>query len=61
MQPRSGVEPARAEKVLLEELNRLSSQPVPAEELQKAKNQLLAGHYRAIEDHRRTSQSAGRI
>jgi zinc protease len=48
MQPRSGVEPARAEKALLEELSRLSSQPVPAEELQKAKNQLLAGHYREL-------------
>jgi zinc protease len=48
MQPRSGVEPARAEKVLLEELSRLSDQPVPAEELQKAKNQLLAGHYREL-------------
>jgi zinc protease len=48
MQPRSGVEPARAEKVLLEELSRLSSQPVPAGELQKAKNQLLAGHYREL-------------
>ena len=48
MQPRSGVQPARAEKVLLEELSRLSSQPVPAEELHKAKNQLLAGHYREL-------------
>jgi len=48
MQPRSGIEPARAEKVLFEELSRLSSQPVPAEELQKARNQLLAGHYREL-------------
>jgi zinc protease len=48
MQPRSGIEPARAEKVLLEELSRLSSQPVPDQELRKAKNQLLAGHYREL-------------
>jgi zinc protease len=48
MQPRSGVEPARAEKVLFEELNRLSSQPVPDQELRKAKNQLLASHYREL-------------
>jgi zinc protease len=48
MQPRSGVEPARAEKVLFEELNRLSSQPVPEQELRKAKNQLLASHYREL-------------
>jgi len=48
MQPRSGIEPARAEKVLFEELSRLSSQPVPAEELRKAKNQLLASHYREL-------------
>jgi len=48
MQPRSGVEPARAEKVLFEELNRLSTQPVPDQELRKAKNQLLAGHYREL-------------
>jgi zinc protease len=48
MQPRSGVEPARAEKVLFEELSRLSNQPVPDQELRKAKNQLLAGHYREL-------------
>jgi len=48
MQPRSGVEPARAEKVLFEELSRLSSEPVPDQELRKAKNQLLAGHYREL-------------
>ncbi len=48
MQPRSGVEPARAEKVLFEELARLGSQPVPDQELRKAKNQLLAGHYREL-------------
>src|SRR5271154_1410432 len=48
MQPRSGVELARAEKVLFEELDRLSNQPVPDQELRKAKNELLAGHYREL-------------
>jgi zinc protease len=48
MQPRSGVEPARAEKALLEELSRLSTQPVADQELRKAKNQLLASHYREL-------------
>src|SRR5580693_9973494 len=48
MQPRSGIEPARAEKVLFEELDRLSNQPVPDQELRKAKNELLASHYREL-------------
>jgi zinc protease len=48
IQPRSGVDPARAEKALYEELERLQSTPVPAVELQKAKNQLLASHYREL-------------
>src|SRR5258707_11072409 len=48
MQPRTGIEPARAEKVLFEELGRVSSQVVPDQELRKAKNQLLAGHYREL-------------
>src|ERR1700733_16317608 len=48
MQPRSGVEPARAEKALLEDLGLWASQPVPEEELRKAKNQLLASHYREL-------------
>jgi zinc protease len=48
IQPRSGVDPARTEKALYEELEKLQSAPVPAEELQKAKNQLLASHYREL-------------
>jgi zinc protease len=48
LQPRSGVEPARAEKALFEELERLRSEPVSAGELRKAKNQLLADHYRQL-------------
>ncbi len=48
MQPRSGIEPARAEKALFEELTRLQDQPLSDQELRKAKNQLLAAHYREL-------------
>lgn len=48
VQPRSGVEPARAEKALFEELDRLRATPVSDAELRKAKNQLLADHYRQL-------------
>jgi zinc protease len=45
---RSGVEPARAEKALFEELDRLRNEPVSEQEMRKAKNQLLADHYRQL-------------
>jgi zinc protease len=48
MSPRSGVDTARTEKVLYEEIEKLQAAPVPPEELQKAKNQLLAGQYRSL-------------
>ncbi|HTS29200.1 MAG TPA: pitrilysin family protein [Bryobacteraceae bacterium] len=48
LQPRAGVEPARAEKALFEELERVGKEPLPDQELRKAKNQLLADHYRAL-------------
>jgi zinc protease len=48
LNPRSGVEPARAESALFEELARLQSTPVGEPELRKAKNQLLADHYRGL-------------
>jgi zinc protease len=48
MQPRSGVTPARAEKALFEELDRLREHPVEAQELRKAKNQVLASQYREL-------------
>jgi zinc protease len=48
LQPRTGIDPARAEKVLFEELERVRNQPVPEQELRKAKNQLLANHYREL-------------
>jgi zinc protease len=48
MQPRSGIDPARTEKVLYEELDRIRGAEIPAAELRKAKNQMLAAHYRSF-------------
>jgi len=48
MQPRTGVDPAKAEQALLEELERVRASEVSAEELQKAKNQLLTDFYRSL-------------
>lgn len=48
LQPRTGVDTARAEKALFEELDRLRNQPLPDQELRKVKNQLLANHYREL-------------
>jgi zinc protease len=48
IQPRSGVDPTRTEAALYEELTRLQTEDVPAAELQKAKNQILASFYRQL-------------
>ena len=48
VQLRSGVDPAAVEKALYEELDKLAMNEVPAAELRKAKNQLLASHYRQL-------------
>ncbi len=48
IQPRSGVDPARTEKALYEELDRLKTTEIPARELQKAKNQMLTQHYQRL-------------
>ena len=45
---RSGVDPANAEKALYDELAKLAAEPVPDAELRKAKNQMLANHYRQM-------------
>jgi zinc protease len=47
-QPKAGVEPAALEKAIYEELDKLKDEPVSDEELQKAKNILLADFYRAM-------------
>ena len=46
--PRAGVDTAQTEKVLYEEIAKLQSTAVAPEELTKAKNQLLAQHYREL-------------
>jgi zinc protease len=48
LQPRSGVDPANVEKALYEELGKLQAEEVPAAELRKAKNQILANFYRQL-------------
>src|SRR4051794_19759531 len=48
IQPRSGVDPAATEKALFDEVARLQTQEVPATELRKAKNQILANFYRQL-------------
>ncbi|MCM2258526.1 MAG: insulinase family protein [Vicinamibacteria bacterium] len=45
---KDGQEPAAVEKALDEEIARLKEQPMPAEELQKVKNQAKAGAYRRL-------------
>jgi zinc protease len=42
------VDPVATEKALYEELGRLQTEPVPAAELRKAKNQMLASLYRRL-------------
>jgi zinc protease len=46
VQPKAGVAPEAAEKAVYEELDRLKTSPVAPEELEKAKNILLAQFYR---------------
>jgi zinc protease len=48
IQPRSGIDPAVTEKALFEGLAKLQREEVAAEELRKAKNQILAGFYRQL-------------
>ena len=48
MQPKSGVSTDATEKVLYEELEKLQTTPVGSDELRKAKNQLLAVHYKQL-------------
>ncbi len=48
LQPRAGVDPARTERVFFEELERLRTAQIPADELRKAKNQLLTDFFRQM-------------
>jgi len=49
VQPNEGVDPRAAEKAVYEELDNLKTTPVTDEELQKAKNIVLADFYRQME------------
>jgi predicted Zn-dependent peptidase len=48
IRPRAGVDPASTEKVLFEEIERIRTAEVPADELRKAKNQMLTNFYREM-------------
>ena len=48
MTPRSGIDTAKTEAVLFEEIEKLCGEKVSDEELTKAKNQLLSSHYRSL-------------
>jgi zinc protease len=48
IRPRAGVDPDKTERALLEELERVRSTEVPADELRKAKNQLLTDFFREM-------------
>ena len=49
VRPKAGVDPQAAEKAVYEELDKLKTAPVSDEELQKAKNIVLADFYREME------------
>jgi predicted Zn-dependent peptidase len=46
---RGDASPAALEAALVEELGRLATEPIPEEELQKVKNQVVAGSYRQLQ------------
>jgi len=48
LNPRAGVEPAAAERALLDEVDKIRNDGVTASELRKAKNLLLTGLYREL-------------
>jgi zinc protease len=47
-QPKAGVDPAAVEKAIYEELDKVKTDAVADEEIEKAKNILLSGFYRSI-------------
>jgi zinc protease len=47
-QPKAGIDPAAVEKAVYEELEKVQNAAVSDEELEKAKNILLAGFYRSL-------------
>jgi zinc protease len=60
VQVKDGVDPARCETLLYEELQRLMHTELGAGELQKAKNQLAASHYRGLQTIAGKASALGR-
>ena len=56
---RAGVDVATTEKVLFEEIEKVRTTEIPAEELRKAKNQLLTNFYREMKTDLRPGESVG--
>ena len=60
VQPRQGVAPEKAEQAFYAEIEKLKSAGVDEHELQKAKNQALANHYRSLSSINRRANVIGR-
>jgi zinc protease len=60
VQPRQGVAPEKAEQALYTEIEKLKSAGVDEHELQKAKNQAIAEHYRSLRSINRRANVIGR-
>ncbi len=58
-QPRDGVDPLKLESALYVELDAMRTTPVDAAELAKAKNQLIAAHYRDLRTIAGRAQAIG--
>ncbi len=58
-QPKAGVDPAAIEKAVYEELDRIKSESITDQELEKAKNMLLAGFYRQMKTINGRSDALG--
>jgi zinc protease len=59
VRPRSGVDPARTERALLEEIEAVRSKPVPDAELDKARNLWLVEFYRRMKSSAGQAQGIG--
>jgi zinc protease len=60
VQPRQGVAPEKVEQALYAEIEKLKAAGVDEHELQKAKNQAIANHYRVLRSINRRANQIGR-
>jgi zinc protease len=51
VEPRAGVDVNHVRALVVDELEKIKASPVPEAELQKAKNQWLAAHYRELKSN----------